>query len=1215
MNLTRKNWINGWDPSSDPVNGDPQSLQRMDNLQWDETGVLSLVRGLKQVNKTVFTDYVNSIYSKIINTNESIWCGLGFNGKRIVRSLIGDFSDTVIVADGDDQSAFGDALGQVICCAGSVRKKDNGTVINNLGLITPEVPTVTVNSQAILNISGTFTALVGTLNTSNSTGIYFFVDPAQLLGIVQCVPITSPLDTTNIGAGPANVPNNDTITIQVTPDDASVVNFVRVDFMMDAHNYYSFQWDGSLLLQGLLVTSTLTAQRSDFVATDQRSVGRPGGRSGGTQGLDWTNVTSIRITVSTTSQINCSVNFIQIFGGIQGQLNGTYTYIQVNKNDNGSYVARSPGSKPTAAVTLVNGYTTLTPSATAESQVNKIEFYRINTQAPVISNEPVMNQYYLVATTTPGVAVQDTLDDLTAIRTNIALNPFLKTLRVNDPNTATNDTILSMEGLYNELMLYMTFNSIYISDPLDPDCIDSRYTIKLSGDTTEKNIWIKKLTNNVLIAATTKDLYELTGTMRPLPDGSIDVNVIKIGEQYPPISINPNVCAVDGLIFYVAADGIRTTAGSNSQLISPQLKLLFQGETRAGLAAINVNQFVNFSMAIGKTRLYTVLSFVDGTRGLLIYDLITRKYRYQLTDPVSVGVTRSDRVLLGYNSASSSSNTAGNLFELDKGIGITDTSGNFLEGFALKFLTIFDDNGQPRNRKDTFTLKLICDTGGSDCQVQIAKDKGPFVNIAPDGSSTGYLNCNGLTTNYFRLDGVTLGFRYAIQIYDKATLTVFKLYELTIEYDPRPEQVDYLRIPPNNLGTISRKRIVNYAFVIDTLGNNITFTPYIDNSNSGIAPASSIVNTPAKQTYIHYFTQEQIGTDINGILSGGVFEFYSINLEEIISEKMPVPCQFLVIPNNDYGTPNRKRHSSYKFQINTRGQNVQFTPKLDGILGTPETINTNEKRINEYFFTVDTIAREVGGTLKSLTNTPFEFYGVVIPQEIEQLPPRLEYFRIPNNNMGVAAPKRIRTIPLVIDTYNQNVLFQPIVDGLPDPTGTIFNTNGKTTVFHYFTIDSFGTDYGGQLTSQTSTPFEFYGFGNFEDVEVLPVAKKYDQIGPLRFDRIGKVFLIRVRIIPLLGLNSIPWFLVNDLDVQIPAYGSQTIGGNLTVNPGLDDVYEIQLPKSINTTNLRLVLGPTAQPFCRYDAQFKVSRSGMESDSEWIPAGSRSIMGIPDLVR
>lgn len=1225
MNLTKTNWPAGWNPSADPVNGDPNSLQRMDNLQWDEQGVLTLVRGLQQINTAPFSSYVNNIYSKIINGHEVLWVGLGFNGALVQRSILGNFNDAVTVVNGSDQVAFGDALGNVLICAGSQRIKDDGiSVTNNLGLATPGTPTVQVNSQAVLNVNGTFTVPIGTLNTSNSTGCYFFVDPTQLLGQTQCVPSTTPFDTTAIGAGPSDDNVNDTIQFQITPDNAAVVTAIRMDFILNFNNagqptdYYSYIWDGALLLPGLGQTSTLSAQRGQFNPANPGGTTRrlnSGQRSGSTQGFDWTHVVAINVTVQMTSQTNCSVNFIQILGGIQGQLNGTYTYIQVNLNNNGAYVARSPASNATTAVSLINGFTTLTPSTT-EAQVNQIQFYRINTQAPAVSSTPVMDQYYLVATTTPGVPVQDTTADLTAIQENIFLNPFLKTLLFSDVNSGISDTILSIVGPYNELILYMTFNAIYLSDSLDPDAIDSRYTIKISGDATEKNIWMRKITNNVIILATTKDLYELTGTFRPLPDGSIDINIIPIGENYRPLSESSDaVCGIAGALFYTAADGIRTTAGSNTQLISPQLKLLFEGETRGGIAPVVITQYVRYSIAIGKTRLYVTLPLQDGSSILALYDLITQQWRMQYIDPVTVYVTQTDRVLLGF-ATSVNGMLSGQLFELDKGNGVTDVNGNILVGTPITFLTVYDANGQPRNRKDTFTLKLICDTGGNDCQVQIAKDGKNFQNIAPDGSLTGYLNCNGLTTNYFRLDGVTLGFRYAIKITDRAYLLKFKLYELTIEYDPRPEQVDYLRIPPNNLGTISRKRIVNYAFVIDTLGNPITFTPYIDNSNTGVLPATSIVNTPTKQTYIHYFTQEQIGTDVNGILSGGVFEFYSINLEEIISEKMPVPCEFLVIPNNNYGSPNRKRHSSYKFQINTRGANVVFTPKLDGTFGTPQTYNTSEKRIVEYYFTVDTIAREVGGTLSSNNSgIPFEFYGVIVPQTVENLPDRLEYYRIPNNNFGVAAPKRIRTIPLVIDTYGQNVLFQPIVDGLPDATGTIFNTNGKITVFHYYTFDSFGTDYGGQLTSQTSTPFEFYGFDKMEDVEILPVAKKFDQIGPLRFDRIGKIFLIRVRVIPLNGLNSIPWFLVNDTDVQIPGYGSQSISGALIVNPGLDDVYEIQLPKSINTTNCRLVLGPTTQPFCRYDAQFKVSLSGMESDSQWIPVGSRSIMGLPDLVR
>ena len=643
-------------------------------------------------------------------------------------------------------------------------------------------------------------------------------------------------------------------------------------------------------------------------------------------------------------------------------------------------------------------------------------------------------------------------------------------------------------------------------------------------------------------------------------------------------------------------------------------------------------------------------------------------------------------------------------------------------------------------------------------------------------------------------------------------MTTFKLYEYTIEYEPRPEQLDYLRILPTNLNTIARKRWITFAFIIDTLGNAITFSPYLDNTMWAI---SSTVNTGTKLTYIFYFATEAIATDIGGILQGGVFEFYGIALEECISEKLPAPAEFLVIPANNYGTPNRKRHTSYKYQINTRGQNVrftpiidgqsyipsvvntvvkqtvehffaqsegdvtgidiggtlaslvgptpfefygtitpqnvevlpdrleyykilannygtpnrkrhtsykfqlysygypvlftpivdgvsytpttfttgikktvehfftqgegdvigidiggilqsvaqppqpfefygtvvpqqieqlpdrleyfvipannygtpnrkrhtsykyqintngspvQFTPTVDGIPYTPSIVNTPSKRTVEHFFTQgegDVIGIDAAGTLQSFYGIPFEFYGTVIPQKIEQLPDRLEYFRIPNNNFEIAAPKRLRTIPIVIDTYGQNVLFTPIVDGVNLPQTTVLNSTGKKTLYHYFGTDVFGTDYGGVLQSAGGTnplvPFEFYGFGTPENVEILPVPKKFDQLGPMRFDKIGKLFGFRVRLIMNGSTTSMPYAIYGDPSATNPTNLNPIYSNSFPVNPTIDDVYEIQLPKSINTDVFRLVLGPTADSFHRYDVRVKVIASGMQSEAKWIP--------------
>jgi hypothetical protein len=430
----------------------------------------------------------------------------------------------------------------------------------------------------------------------------------------------------------------------------------------------------------------------------------------------------------------------------------------------------------------------------------------------------------------------------------------------------------------------------------------------------------------------------------------------------------------------------------------------------------------------------------------------------------------------------------------------------------------------------------------------------------------------------------------------------FHLYEFTLEYDPRPEQVNYLHIPNINLGTFARKRFTNFAFVIDTLGGDVTFTPYVDN----VAKTASTVNRAQKLTHIHYFTSETLGTDIGGILvspSGNPFEYYGPNLEEIVSEKLPTPVKFLVIPASDYGSPNRKRHTSYKFQIITSGGNVLFTPIVDGVSYATSVANTSTKRTHEHFFdpSLDIVGIDIGGTLESTDDTEFEYYGVIVPQQIELLPPRLKSLYINTNNFGVSAKKRLRTLPLVIDTGAQRVAFTPIVDNNPYPTVN-FTSIRKTTLNYYFTSDVFGTDFGGILESLDDTAFEFYGFGNPENVETLPVAKKYDQLSPLRFDKIGKLFGFRVRLI-IAGTDtvSMPFKIESEAHNVWPTYGTELYSGSFPVVPGVDDVYEVQLPKNVNGTMFRIVLGPTDDPFHRYDLLAKVSLSGMESDSKWMP--------------
>ena len=1238
MNLTRQNWPLGWVPTQSDINGNPDGLLRMDSLQQDELGSIGLARGMQEISN--FNSPIIAIFSKIIQgIAESIWVGL-YN-YQMIRSLSGTFGDSFYLGGGgDDFPVFGAGFGFVFALAGTQRYKDDGSsTLILLGILDPgkpigggtqKAPTVTAISQPFLElVIGTPIIIEGT--AFGGTGVT--TDPTTLRGTTQFI-YGSPLDTTNIGGnGPSLNPGGDQFFLTIELDDSSNFSDVIVSFILGntttITDYYTFDFQvngDTQFVLGQSQQSTLSVWRDNFT------------RQGSDSTLDWTTVSALQVTFISLSQANALSIEGKFAGGSTGGLNGVYVYMEVDVNQTPLYQGKSSPSLQTLPVFVINGAAQFTPATTYDPQVNLIQIFRMSIGSStdpniqqILAQNPntpdLLNTFYFVGTTQPGVPFLDTVPDLTLLETNILPNLFL--VSVQD----IPDAIIAVEGPYFDRMLYVSRSFIYLSDTLDPDAIDSRFTIKAFGDPTEENLWLKKLTNGVLILGTTKNLYELSGTLVPLPDGTVDITIIPIGENYPPLS--SDVCAANGIITYVASDGFRYTTGSNSQILSTQLNLLFQGVTRFDFPAVAIypGNVVRYPIAIAHGKIFASLYMMNGTRYLFIYNIARQTFAVQYTDPVALFGTQSDRILAGYGAGGSAAYQNNGLWDIEKTTdgGFYDSSGALINGYAINFLTVFDHNQQPRNRKNLFTLKIIADTGGDQVDINMAQDGDSLMRV-------GTINTSGLQTSYIPLYNLNKpvldssavannNFRLQIQLLDHNLLTHFKLDEITIEYEPYPEQLNYLVIQPTNFGSYARKRWTSFAYVINTLGNLIDFIPDVD--NVALVPFTDTFATKSKQTHITFFDEETIGTDMGGVFiattTTGVFEYYGPNLEETISEKLPTPCTFLVIPANNYGTPNRKRHTSYKFQIITRGANVVFTPIVDGVSYPTAIFNTTTKTTVEYFFPTnqiipgepgttqtsgDVIGVDIGGTLASTgsyeTQIPFEFYGVVVPQQVEQLPDRLQYFRIPNTNLGVASRKRIRTIPMVIDTYGQPVVFTPILDGVLQGTSSTFTTLGKITVYHYFTTDVFPTDIGGQLSSDGSgQPFEFYGFGEFEKVEVLPVPKMFDQVGPVRYERIAKAFIMRVRLIST-GDTSINYSIFkDDNSVNVPANNltdpNAIYSGSFAVVPFTDKVYEIQFPHNINGAIFRIVFGPTSFPFHRYDVMLKLSQSGMATDSQWVP--------------
>jgi len=1193
--ISREKWPLGWTPASDNTNGDPSGLIRMDNLRLDDIGALTLNRGMVNINATPFPGFPHSPYSRQINNVKHRFVGISTGDVLHAPDGV-NFSDTILTPGNPARARFSSVLGNIFISSGAKKVKFDGERTWNWGIETPKSPVgVVVKNQDSFPVDaadgeGNYSnwVLVEGLNFNNNRPLVEADSTEDTLRVSYGALYEPSKDFTAFPNGGSST-DDDTFSFYIKVGDTANLVKIRVEFMLstdgsleEATDYFWKEWnhdiDNTEFVEGINTWSLLTSQRRFFV------------RQGTNNDLGWNTVGAVRVTfLFTAITPACVATELKWSGSTEGPLTGQVEYAQINVRDNGVYVAKS-GVGPLASqmVSVFNGKTEILFASSGDEQITeRWLFRRSNTlttflRIGVLKHESNGGYTYTDSSgTAQGLSgtgsIFDTCPDSAAQLLDITLD--LNVVSVAD---ISDEFFSIIEGAYFERIVIATQGEILLGDPLNPDGIDNAHRLRVSGDKTESILWITRLSAEILLVGTTKNLYELFGNLVNLPDGTINVQIRALGEAHPPLGLE---FALDSSnVIYCAADGWRRTSGAASELISPQLNHLFRGTERYGVAPVQVltNALTVYPVVIYKGQVVTSNPLQDGTRTLFIYDLLLQYWRLWYHNPISLFTEEDGTLIAGFGSPGDYY-----LRVLDTGSTVNNT-GSPEEGQKINFLTVYDANNQPRNRKDAFTLQLQMDTGGKDVEVHISMDAGGYERVGFYRSSV----LTDFSINIFDINSpdFSVAFRYSIWITSNNDIQTFRLTKLIIEYEPRPEQLTQLRLMPNNLGTFSRKRFTNYAFVIDTLGNTCTFTPNIDNTTFPALVQS--FGFYGKKTFVFYFRSDVIGTDIGGIINAtgrensyypGVFEFYTVDLKEIVSEKLPVPVKFLVIPATDYGNPNRKRHSSYKFQIDCRGSDVRFIPILDGVSKTAATINTTGKRTAEYFFNSDTIAIDIGGTLETLNDTPFEFYGVVISQHLEVLPPRLLEFRIPENNYGIAARKRTRTMPMEINTNGSPVTFIPIVDNISG-TPTTLNTPNRQTAFHYFNTDVFGIDYSGELIG--TSPFEFYGLLKPEDVEVLPVAKLFDQVGPVHFERIGKIIGFRIRIIT--GSVALPWII----------YGEDSVIATGVINtvPGVDAVYEQEwITKGRNATITRMEIGPAVLPFHRYYVTFKINLGGEQN--------------------
>jgi hypothetical protein len=589
-----------------------------------------------------------------------------------------------------------------------------------------------------------------------------------------------------------------------------------------------------------------------------------------------------------------------MYGG-ELALQGTYQYAQMNVNNTGSYLAKSvlgPISNP-MTLDRANPRLQIENPTNIDAQVNEVWIFRRGGEPDVNSYYPstALDQWYRVAVILEsafGNPLVDTISDQEALRQNITVNLNLISIAA----TSVTEKIMAIIGPIFGRWYYFTENFMYPSDVNDPDLVDASQAIRTCGSASEVFMWACTVNESVVLVGTSIDIYILTGTFITLPDNTVDIYYRPLGTQYPPIT--NDVVSYGSLAYYLSNDGWRTVDqnGTNPLLVAPNTDRLYRGETCYGYTPSNLHispGSAKFPITIARNKLWC---FIKGTARCEVYDFIRQYWRvieYGLGEATACFATQDGEILVSYTL-----NSTYILREIDK------QDSKLIDGTtpqAVSILTPVYDDGAPKNRKDNYTLKIRCYTGGS----------GNLVPTLIDETETEYPAAAITSTVGVRDVAINLNAIKSIcktwQLKFTGSPADLILEDFTIDYDLRPTPLTFVRIYNDNFGSANKKRARVWPLVIDTLGNNVTFTPYVDNA----AETTTVINSNEKLTKRTYFKTDVFGVDYGATIDGGgnLFEFWNMLNPDIV-QVLPIARQFDQIGPEDLFRYGRIKQFEYR---------------------------------------------------------------------------------------------------------------------------------------------------------------------------------------------------------------------------------------------------------------------------------------------------------------
>lgn len=384
--------------------------------------------------------------------------------------------------------------------------------------------------------------------------------------------------------------------------------------------------------------------------------------------------------------------------------------------------------------------------------------------------------------------------------------------------------------------------------------------------------------------------------------------------------------------------------------------------------------------------------------------------------------------------------------------------------------------------------------------------------------------------------------------------------------------------------TNQRHDVDGVSIVANTGGQDVIVQLYLD--DHVLADIGTVINTPSMQKVFLTFGGVQTVKKIQfSIFSDACYLF---NLSEIIFSysSRPVQTNFVRIWTN-FGTEGYKKIDIIPYRMNTLNNDVTMSVYFDNVLYLSYIFNSTYAKTHVFYLLshVNFVDMEI----QLSSNGLFEPYGLELTKTVDPNPEHVRWHLVEPSNFGIAALKRLRVWPFVLDCMGGTVLCNLTVDGAY-PASTSFTGTGKQTYYFYITSDIIGTDFGCYFSSSTAS-FEIWEIGKPEIVEIFPVGKKFDQLGSAELFRYTKINMLQLLI-----------YSQNDFDLTVTVYFSDTSQWvtSISIVANKEDVYEINLPKTIAGSVIRIELGPADYPFYRIYGRARVAAQGKDTEMQWV---------------